>query len=336
MKEPLSQGGRTSTDADPRRLRSALVVAEIAATLVLLVGAGLLGQTLYRMRYVDLGLQPQGLLTLRTVLPSQKYGEPERRAAFYEEVLERVTHLPGVVGAGYGTSVPLEWKGGTSGFVPEGMGRPEPGLSYDANHREVSADFLRTLGVPLRQGRFIERTDGALSRPVAVVNETMARQYWPGQDAVGKRFKVGDPDSDVPWVTIVGIVGDVRQMGLDAPVKAEMYLPYSQAREQPWFAPRDLAVRTSAPADEPRGLGQAGDRRGRPRAGRLEHPDLRRDPRRGGRPTSSRSDAARGVRGARVCCWRPSGSTASCRTSWRSTRPRSACASPWARVAATS
>ena len=247
VKQPLSQGGRTSTDADPRRLRSALVVAEIAATLVLLVGAGLLGQTLYRMRYVHLGLQPEGLLTLRTVLPSQKYGEPERRAAFYEEVLERVTHLPGVVGAGYGTSVPLEWKGGTSGFVPEGMGRPEPGLSYDANHREVSADFLRTLGVPLRQGRFIERTDGARSRPVAVVNETMARQYWPGQDAVGKRFKVGDPDSEVPWVTIVGIVGDVRQMGLDAPVKAEMYLPYSQAREQPWFAPRDLAVRTSAP-----------------------------------------------------------------------------------------
>ena len=247
VKQPLSQGGRTSTDADPRRLRSVLVVAEIAATLVLLVGAGLLGQTLYRMRYVDLGLQPQGLLTLRTVLPSQKYGEPERRAAFYEDVLDRVTHLPGVVAAGYGTSVPLEWKGGTSGFVPEGMGRPEPGLSYDANHREVSADFLRTLGVPLRRGRFIERTDGALSQPVAVVNETMARQYWPGQDAVGKRFKVGDPDSDVPWVAIVGVVGDVRQMGLDAPVKAEMYLPYAQAREQPWFAPRDLAVRTSAP-----------------------------------------------------------------------------------------
>jgi predicted permease len=245
VSESLRQGGRASTDADPRRLRSALVVAEIAATLVLLVGAGLLGQTLYRMRYAHLGLRPEGLLTLRTVLPSQKYGEPARRSAFYDEVLDRVTHLPGVVAAGYGTSVPLEWKGGTSGFVPEGLGRPDPGLSYDANHREVSADFLRTLGVPLRHGRFIERTDSALSRPVALVNDTMARQYWPGQDAVGKRFKVGDPDSDVPWVTIVGVVGDVRQMGLDAPVKAEMYLPHSQMTQQPWFAPRDLAVRTS-------------------------------------------------------------------------------------------
>jgi len=244
VSEPLRQGGRTST-AGPRRLRSVLVVGEVATTLVLLVGAGLLGQTLYRMRYVDLGLQPERLLTLRTVLPSQKYGELPRRAAFYEEVLERVAHLPGVVAAGYGTSVPLEWKGGTSGFVPEGIGRPEPGLSYDANHRQVSADFLRTMGVPLRRGRFLDRNDRGESRPVAIVNETMARQYWPGQDAVGKRFKIGDPDSPVPWVTIVGIVGDVRQMGLDAPVKAEMYLPYSQVADQPWFAPRDLVVRTS-------------------------------------------------------------------------------------------
>jgi putative ABC transport system permease protein len=244
VSEPLRQGGRTSTSG-PRRLRSVLVVGEVAATLVLLVGAGLLAQTLYRMRYVDLGLQPERLLTLRTVLPSQKYGELPRRAAFYEEVLERVAHLPGVIAAGYGTSVPLEWKGGTSGFFPEGTGRPEPGLSYDANHRQVSADFLRTMGVPLRRGRFFDRTDRGESRPVAIVNETMARQYWPGQDAVGKRFKIGDPDSPVPWVTIVGIVGDVRQMGLDAPVKAEMYLPYSQIANQPWFAPRDLVVRTS-------------------------------------------------------------------------------------------
>ncbi len=245
LNEPLRQGGRTSTDADPRRLRSALVVAEIAGTLVLLVGAGLLAQTLYRMRYVDLGLEPERLLTLRTVLPSQKYGGLPRRSAFYEDVLERVARVPGVVGAGYGTSVPLEWKGGTSGFFPEGAERAEPGLSYDANHRQVSVDFLRTMGIPLRQGRSFDRTDRRESQPVAIINETMARPYWPGQDPGGKRFKIGDPDSDVPWVTIVGIVGDVRQMGLDAPAKAEMYLPYSQVTDQPWFAPRDLVVRTS-------------------------------------------------------------------------------------------
>jgi predicted permease len=246
VNEPLRQGGRTSTDTGSRNLRSVLVVGEIAATLVLLVGAGLLAQTVYRMRYVDLGLRPEKLLTLRTVLPSWKYGELAKRAAFYEEVLARVAHEPGVVAAGYGTSVPLEWKGGTSGFFPEGLSRPEPGLSYDANHRQVSVDFLRTMGIPLRAGRFLERTDGSESRAVAIVNETMARQYWPGQDAVGKRFKIGDPDAKVPWITIVGIAGDVRQMGLDAPVKAEMYLPYSQVTDQPWFAPRDLVVRSTS------------------------------------------------------------------------------------------
>jgi putative ABC transport system permease protein len=242
--EPL-RVGRSGGSTGPRRLRDALVVAEVAATLVLVVGAGLLAQSLYRMRYIDLGLRPEGLLTLRTVLPEQKYAEASRRAAFYEGVLERVVQLPGVVTAGYSTSVPLEWKGGTNGFYPEGIARPEPGLSYDANNRQVSVDFLKAMGIPLVHGRSLERTDRAESRPVALVNETMARQYWPGQDAVGRRFKLGDPDSDVPWITIVGVVGDVRQMGLDAPVKAELYLPYSQAGDQPWFAPRDLAVRTS-------------------------------------------------------------------------------------------
>jgi putative ABC transport system permease protein len=248
LNETLRQGGRGSTEAGHRRLRSALVVAEFGATLVLLVGAGLLGQTLYRLRYADLGLRPDKLLTLRTSLPSQRYGEPSRRAAFYEEVLDRVQHLPGVVSAGYSTSVPLEWKGGTSEFLPEGP--VEPGWSYDANHRQVSADYLRTMGIPLRSGRYFERTDGAESPSVAMVNEAMARRFWPGVDAVGKRFRIVDA-SPHPWITIVGIVGDVRQMGLDAPVRPEMYLPYAQITDQPWFAPRDLAVRT---VEEPMSL----------------------------------------------------------------------------------
>jgi putative ABC transport system permease protein len=246
--EALRHGGRGVAGAGPRRLRSVLVVAELAATLVLLVGAGLLGQTLYRMRYADLGLQPEKVLTLRTVLPSPRYDEPSRRAAFYEQVLERVQSLPGIVAAGYSTSVPLEWKGGTNGFLPEGS--VDPKRSYDANHRQVSAGYLRTMGIPLRRGRHFERTDGARTQPVAIVNEAMAREYWTGQDALGKRFKIGRP-SEHEWITIVGIVGDVRQMGLDAPAKPEMYFPYSQISDQPWFAPRDLVVRTST---EPTGL----------------------------------------------------------------------------------
>jgi putative ABC transport system permease protein len=124
--------------------------------------------------------------------------------------------------------------------VPEGL--VDPSRGYDANHRQVSTDYLRTMGIPLRRGRFFERTDGERSLPVAIVNETMARQFWPGVDAVGKRFRTRDY---APWITIVGVAGDVRQMGLDAPVKAEMYLPYAQVHDQPWFAPRDLVVRST-------------------------------------------------------------------------------------------
>ena len=127
-------------------------------------------------------------------------------------MLERVERLPGVIGAGYTTSVPLEWKGGTSSFLPEG--RVDPEVTYDANHRQVSADYLRTMGIPLRRGRYFEGTDAFGSAPVAIINEAMARQYWPGQDALGRRLKIGNPAGH-PWTTIVGIVGDVRQMGLE-------------------------------------------------------------------------------------------------------------------------
>jgi putative ABC transport system permease protein len=109
----------------------------------------------------------------------------------------------------------------------------------------VSADYLKAMQIPLRQGRYFDEHDNDQSLPVAIINETMARQYWPAGDALGKRFKLGDPNDDRPWYTIVGIVADVRQMGLDEPVKAEMYLPHQQVTDQPWFAPRDLAIRTN-------------------------------------------------------------------------------------------
>jgi putative ABC transport system permease protein len=142
----------------------------------------------------------------------------------------------------------LAWKGGTSGFYPEGRTverAKAEGLSYDANHRQVSADYLKTIGIPLLRGRDLDDNDNEQALPVAVINETMARQYWPGEDAVGKRFKLGDPDEPKPWTTIVGVAGDVRQMGVDEPVKAEMYLPYQQIKDQQWFAPRDLVIRTT-------------------------------------------------------------------------------------------
>ena len=246
LNEVLKQGGRTTGfDAGGNRLRSAMVVGEVGVALVLLVGAGLLIQTLFRLRSQYSGLRPENILTLRTNLPENKYKEQSKRVAFYDQVLERVSSLPGVASAGYTTTVPLEWKGGTSGFIPEGR-LPESALSYDANHRKVSWRYLQTMGIPLQKGRHFNSGDTAQSMPVAIVNETMARQYWPGEDAVGKTFKKGAPnDSTVPWVMIVGVAEDVRQMGLDLPVKAEMYFPYQQDAGAPWFAPRDLAIRAS-------------------------------------------------------------------------------------------
>jgi putative ABC transport system permease protein len=241
LNEALRQSTRVTSSG---RLRSALIIFEVAASVVLLVGAGLLIQTLFQLFNQYSVLQPEQVLTMRTVLPQTKYKEPQQRQAFYEQVLDRVEHLPGVVAAGYSTSIPLVWKGGTSGFVPEGLQTPIAGMSYDANHREVSATYLQSMNVPLRQGRYFDKRDNENSMRVAIINETMARQYWPGQNALGRRFNIGDPN-DGEWMEIVGIVGDVRQMGLDEPVKAEMYVPYRQVTDWPYFSPRDLAIRTS-------------------------------------------------------------------------------------------
>jgi putative ABC transport system permease protein len=243
-------GGRGGTASGGRRLRNAFVVSEVALALMLLVGAGLLIQSLRKLQGQYSVIKPENVLTLRTILPQNKYTEHAQRMAFYDGVLARVRSLPGVVSAGYTTTVPLTWKGGTSGFTVEGR-PPERGLGNDANHRQVTADYVQTLGLPLKSGRYLSDSDGPNSQPVAVINEAMARTYWPSQDAVGKRFKVGGPESPRPWLTVAGVVGDIRQMGLDEPAKPEMYLPYPQVTYQQWFAPGYLVIRTSV---EPKSL----------------------------------------------------------------------------------
>jgi putative ABC transport system permease protein len=242
LNDALKQSSTRATASS--RLRSTLIVFEVALSIVLLVGAGLLIQTLFQLFRQYSVLEPDKVLTMRTILPREKYKEPQVRDNYYQQVLQRVAHLPGVVSAGYSTSVPISWKGGSSGFYPEGIKSPIPGMSYDAIHRQVSADYLQTMHIQLQQGRYFDNRDNAQSMNVAIINETMARQYWPGENALGRRFKIGDPDEATPWIQIVGITADIRQMGLDEPVKAEMYLPYQQI-DHPWFMPRDLAIRTT-------------------------------------------------------------------------------------------
>jgi putative ABC transport system permease protein len=247
LNEALKQGGgRTSLSTGHRRLQSAMIIAEVALAMVLLVGAGLLIKTFARLTDQYTMLRAETVLSLRTLLPQSRYEKPEKRFAFYKHVLENVKSLPGVVSAGYTTSVPLDWKGGTNGISIEG--RPvERGIDYDANHRQISADYFKAIGIALEEGRFFTEADNEKSSPVAIINRTMAREFWPGENAIGKRFKPSRPDSPDPWIEIVGIVADLKQMGAEAPVKPEMYMPYQQVADQPWYAPRDLIIRASVP-----------------------------------------------------------------------------------------
>ena len=268
-------------------------------TLVLLVAAGLLLQTFYQMRYADLGMRPEHVLTLRTALPIWSgYEDPARRRAFYDRVLDRVERLPGVVAAGYTTSVPLEWKGGTSEVFLDGR-TPEPGAARDPNHRQVSAGYLKAIGTPLRRGRYFDRRDDVDTQPVVIVNETMARQSWPGEDAVGKRFIIDRWQDDQRWLTVVGVVGDTRQMGLEAPARPEIYIPYQQIDSQPWFAPRDLVVRASGDPTDLIGAIKAAIHDVDPRVAGVERSHARRGPGRGRGDTPGRHDTTPGFR--RLC-----------------------------------
>ena len=246
--ETLKRGGRSSVTGDRSRVRSALVVAQVAVSVILLTGTGLMLQTLWHLLR-NPGFRPDHVLCLRTSLSGStqsKYRELKDRVQFYQRVLAGVTSLPGVTAAGYTTYLPLTNRGGTSGFIIEGRPKPTGANRNDANHRVVTPDYLRTIGVPLIAGRFLNESDGADAPPVALINRTMARQYWPGEDPLGKRFKMDDDTATAPWIRVVGVTGDVRQMGLDVPARAEMYFSYRQpAGSFAYFTPRDLAIRVA-------------------------------------------------------------------------------------------
>jgi putative ABC transport system permease protein len=244
MTAALQRGGRAAIGGGSR-LRKALIVGEVAIAGVLLVGAGLLTKTLWELSHVPLGFQPKGVVTLRTSLPissDSRYRDFSPRSAFYSRVLQRVTAMPGVISAGYTTFLPLTNAGGTSGFIIDGAAPLPPGEFNDANHRVISPDYLQTIGVRLRAGRFFRESDGPDAPPVAIVNQAMTRQYFAGRNPLGRRFRLYEENA--PWITIVGVVEDVRQMELNLNGRPEMYFPYTQpAGSYGYFTPRDLAVR---------------------------------------------------------------------------------------------
>jgi len=247
--ETLKQGGRGAVGGGVGRFRSALVVVEVSLAVILLIGTGLMLQTLFHLQEVDPGFRPEHVLCMRTSLSAtekSKYRELKNRVEFYQRVLTGVTTLPGVVAAGYTTYLPFTNGGGTSGFAIEGRPMPPGGPYNDANHRVITPEYLRAIGARLIEGRSISESDGPDSPPVALINQTMARKYWPDEDPIGKRFKLGADSSPSPWITIVGIVADIRQQRLDIPARPEMYFSYQQpAANFGFYTPRDLVVRVA-------------------------------------------------------------------------------------------
>ena len=182
-------------------------------------------------------------MRLQTVLPKSKYDVHEKRVQFYDQVLDRVNGMSGVVSAGYSTSVPLDWKGGTNGYEWEGYPL-EPGVILDANHRQVTSEYVQTMKIPLKEGRYFDGTETATSMPVAIINEAMARTYPAKVSPIGKRFEVSGQNIKF---TVIGITKNTRNMGLETETKAEMYLPEKQSNfDFSWYEPQDLAIRTTS------------------------------------------------------------------------------------------
>ena len=212
---------------DRRRLRAALVVAEFALALAILVGAGLTVNSLLRLQRVDAGAATEGVLVARVAIPEARYREPSQVESYFDELEARVAALPGVRAAGVSMAVPPDRLVMRNPYTPEGLVFGPDDSAPVAEQLLVTPGYFRALDVPLRAGRSFTREDREGAPEVVIVNETFARRHFP-QGAVGRWIQTGDPDPGSPRMTIVGVVGDVKYQGLDAAPEPTIYVPYAQ------------------------------------------------------------------------------------------------------------
>jgi predicted permease len=242
LNELLKEGGRSGAGGRrQRRLRDALVIAEVALALVLLVGAGLLMRSFWKLQQADPGFNAERVLTASLTLPGARYREAPKMAAFQEQLLERLSALPDVQAVGLTSDLPWTGYDENAGFTIEGRVSPpndEPGARYHF----ASADYFRAAGVPLVEGRFFNAADRQGARPVVLINQSMASRYWPDESAVGKRFTFSSQPAEADWFTIVGVVGDVKDFPTSPAAVPAFYWSMLQR------PPRQLilAVRTGA------------------------------------------------------------------------------------------
>jgi putative ABC transport system permease protein len=245
LHETLKEGGRGASQGRRRRqLSELLVVGEVALAVLLLCGTGLLLKSLARLQDVDPGFRPQNLLVMRLSLPEARYPEEEQQAAFVRDVIERVDHLPGVSSAAAVLALPFSGMAATLGYTVEGQ-PADPDENLDTEYQVATPEYFRTMGIPLLRGRTFTERDDADGPGVVLINETLARRHWPGEDPIGRRISFGGSA-----VEIVGVVGDVRHFAYDRPPRPEVYAPFAW---DPWPF-MALVVRAAA---GPAGLSEA-------------------------------------------------------------------------------
>lgn len=241
--ETLKETGRGSLQSPrSRRFRNALAVCEIAVALVLLVGAGLMVRTLAQLRRVNLGFNPSNVLTLRVPLSGKRYEQPEAWVRFWDRVISEVEALPGVEAATPSLRLPINGWAGQFFTIAEDP-NPPAGHVPAANYVIIGPEYFRTMQIPLRRGRSFNDHDTQSDDRVVIVNEELARLYWPGQNPLGKQLRVGTPTN--PWLSVVGVAENVLSQGPDGGFNPEVYVPYQQ---YPWLlgGPKHLVVRTTA------------------------------------------------------------------------------------------
>lgn len=225
----LKEGGRSGFSRASQRFLNVLVVFEVALAAVLLVSASLVTENMRRLERQDLGFDTKSALTLRISLPASRYEDTASQVAFWNEVLDRVRALPGVVRAGVATDMPLNPRSRVARFSVEGRPPTVEGEILVTGHRLVSPGYLETIGIPLLEGRTIDERDLADSQAVVVVNEEIAQRFWPGENPIGKRLKRGGFDSDNPWITVVGLARTAKEEWERLHEDRQIwYLPYTQ------------------------------------------------------------------------------------------------------------
>jgi len=243
LNEALKEGGRSSSgSASRQRLRDFLVIAEVALAVILVTASGLMFRSFLRLQGVNPGFNPKNLITLEVELPDAKYHAAQQQQNFQQQLLQRLPTIPGVQSAAAVDNVPFGVNAFNTSFMIEG--RPVPAVTERprAFYRVISPNYFRTMGIPFHRGNEFTDRDSVEMPGLAIINETAARKYWPGEDPIGRKIKRGRPESKNPWVTIVGIAGSASQLSLREESQPEIYVPYLQ-NTTPNFS---LVVRTTS------------------------------------------------------------------------------------------